>query len=399
MEPPKTVDLSTAAKPIWERILTTTPVIMTILSTLLAGLSSSEMTQAQYHRSLAAQYQSKAGDQWGFFQAKRIRGSGLENSAEALQTQVNLSDSSELEIMAHRVSLTLRRIGKEAGDLAGKADPTQTRKDNSLRSALEQLQSTAQAESGKSADSEKVIHEALNRPEVHKIFDFLKSSKIPGAADEAIEDPSVNQALQALAERQADNEVDKTVASLSNEKIQQALETAQKNAKQADEVTEPLTKGLAQVEQAVKNHVALAMPVLRAERKAEEASEMETNKEPNANLQTVLDSAKLQADIERLQKGFRAVHLQYNGLRNRREADYNQKIAYVDEIQVHKSGLTSERHRQRSKNFFYGMLVAQAGMAISSFALAARQKSVLWTLACLAGLTAVAFSGYVYLSM
>ncbi|HEV3237806.1 MAG TPA: hypothetical protein VGZ25_12505, partial [Gemmataceae bacterium] len=59
----------------------------------------------------------------------------------------------------------------------------------------------------------------------------------------------------------------------------------------------------------------------------------------------------------------------------------------------------ADRHRQRSKNFFYGMLVAQAAMAISSFALAARQKSVLWGLACLAGLTAVAFSGYVYLSM
>jgi hypothetical protein len=372
---------------------------MTILSTLLAGLSSSEMTQAQYHRSLAAQYQSKAGDQWGFFQAKRIRGSGLENSAEMLQTQVHLSDSSELEMLAHRVSLTLRRIAKGNENQAVKADSTQAGKENSLLTALEQLRTTAQAGSAKAATSEKAIHEALNQPEVRQLFDFLKRGKLAATDDQAHEDPLVNQALQALAERRPDSEINQIVAELDNEKIQQALEVAQKNAKNADEATEPITKGLAEVEQAVKSHMASAMPVLSALRKAQDASEMESNKESSAYLQTALSPAKLQPEIEQLQKGFRAVHLQYNGLRNRREADYNQKIAYVDEIQVHKSGLTSERHRQRSKNFFYGMLVAQAGMAISSFALAARQKSVLWTLACLAGLTAVTFSGYVYLSM
>src|SRR5258707_15313479 len=102
METPKTADSSAVPKNIWDRILTTTPVIMTILSTLLAGLSSSEMTQAQYHRSLAAQYQSKAGDQWGFLQAKRMRGSGLENTTEMLQTQNNLSDPTELKASEHR---------------------------------------------------------------------------------------------------------------------------------------------------------------------------------------------------------------------------------------------------------------------------------------------------------
>jgi hypothetical protein len=399
METPKTADSSTVPKALWERILTTTPVIMTILSTLLAGLSSSEMTQAQYHRSLAAQYQSKAGDQWGFFQAKRIRGSGLENTAEMLQPQVILSDPSELEASAHRVSLTLRRVGKEMGELVDKVSSSQSGKKDLVRSALEQVQSTAQAEAGKAANSEKEIHEALSRPEVRQVFDSFVRGKLSGLDDEAIEDPSVKQALQALAERRTDSEVDRIVAGLSNETIEKTLETAQKNAKQADEATQPLTKALTEVDGAIKRHVALAIPVLNVLRKTQEATEMETNRESIPNLQMALSPGKLQAEIEQLQKGFRAVLHQFNGLRNRREADYNQKLAYVDEIQVHKSGLTSERHRQRSKNFFYGMLVAQAGMAISSFALAARQKSVLWTLACLAGLTAVTFSGYVYLSM
>ena len=46
----------------WGKMLATTPVIMAVLATLLAGLASSEMTRAQYARSLAAQQQSKAGD-------------------------------------------------------------------------------------------------------------------------------------------------------------------------------------------------------------------------------------------------------------------------------------------------------------------------------------------------
>ena len=58
----------------WGKVLAATPVIMTVIATLLAGLASSEMTRAQYDRSLAAQQQNKASDEWGFFQAKRLRG-------------------------------------------------------------------------------------------------------------------------------------------------------------------------------------------------------------------------------------------------------------------------------------------------------------------------------------
>ena len=59
----------------WAKTLNATPVVMTVVATLLAGLSSSEMTSAQYDRSLAAQLQSKAGDQWNYFQGKKLRSS------------------------------------------------------------------------------------------------------------------------------------------------------------------------------------------------------------------------------------------------------------------------------------------------------------------------------------
>ena len=58
---------------------------MAVVATMLAGLASSEMTRAQYARSLAAQQQSKAGDQWSFFQAKRLRGDFQRNTVELLQ--------------------------------------------------------------------------------------------------------------------------------------------------------------------------------------------------------------------------------------------------------------------------------------------------------------------------
>src|SRR5439155_3827833 len=55
---------SAPRKSLWTSIHALAPVIMTVLATILAGLSSSDMTRAQYHRSLASQNQSKAAHQW-----------------------------------------------------------------------------------------------------------------------------------------------------------------------------------------------------------------------------------------------------------------------------------------------------------------------------------------------
>ena len=80
--------MSQADAPKWtaSRALAAAPVALTVLATVLAGLSSSEMTRSMYYRSLAAQEQSKAGSQWEFFQAKRIRGTTLETSGDLLRS-------------------------------------------------------------------------------------------------------------------------------------------------------------------------------------------------------------------------------------------------------------------------------------------------------------------------
>src|SRR6186713_2414495 len=79
------------------RVMTATPVVMAVIATMLAGLSSSEMTRAQYSRSMAAQQQSKAGDQWSFFQAKRLRGAYQRNTADLVQ---NLTDLHQVHAAA-----------------------------------------------------------------------------------------------------------------------------------------------------------------------------------------------------------------------------------------------------------------------------------------------------------
>src|SRR5689334_21093724 len=93
----------------WGKILLATPVVMTVIATLLAGLASSEMTRAQYDRALGAQLQSKAGDQWGYFQAKKLRGAMQRNSFELLTaiTDIRPIDNPALEKVPVPATLNL----------------------------------------------------------------------------------------------------------------------------------------------------------------------------------------------------------------------------------------------------------------------------------------------------
>ncbi|ACB75494.1 hypothetical protein [Opitutus terrae] len=86
----------------WGKVLGMTPVVMTVIATLLAGLASSEMTKAQYQRALGAQQQAKAGDQWGFFQAKRLRGAIQSGTLDVMQltTRENAIDEAGLRALA-----------------------------------------------------------------------------------------------------------------------------------------------------------------------------------------------------------------------------------------------------------------------------------------------------------
>jgi hypothetical protein len=89
--------------------------------------------------------------------------------------------------------------------------------------------------------------------------------------------------------------------------------------------------------------------------------------------------------------------LRYTSARYDLEAKLNQTVANLLELQVRKNNISAEHHHNRSQRFFYGMLAAQLGVIVSTFAMAARQRNALWAIAAIAGIIAVGFAIYVYL--
>jgi hypothetical protein len=97
--------------------------------------------------------------------------------------------------------------------------------------------------------------------------------------------------------------------------------------------------------------------------------------------------------------GATAVRYEVDGRRYRAEATANQWVGYLLEVRVKHSTEESDRHRQRSENFFFAMLAAQIGGVGSSLALARKRRSVLWLVAGIAGLAAIGFGAFVYVTM
>jgi hypothetical protein len=245
----------------WGKLLGATPVIMTVIATLLAGLASSEMTKAQYERAYAAQLQSRAGDQWAFFQAKRLRGEMQRNTLDLLTAQTGATESS---------------------DGAPPPPPTPTL-----------------------------------APEIIAVFDAVKDD-----ASDAIIIP--------------------LLAHVSPAMLADAQQAAKAHAAAYDDLTKPLLK-------------------------------------------------KIEVS------GSVVVRLRFNESRYDQEAQLNATIGRLYELQVRKSNITAGRHHARSQKFFFGMLAAQMGVIISTLAMAAKKRNLLWSLAAGAGLLAIVFAIYVYL--
>jgi hypothetical protein len=279
----------------WGRILVATPVVMTVVATLLAGLASSEMTRAQYNRSLAAQQQSKAGDQWSFFQAKRLRGTMQLSTLDLLKGTVSVRPLDEAG---------LKRFGE--------------------------LDATASA--------------------------ALLRGDLPPAPGLTASDTSLKSALEAVDRMKPEHEIRTLLGSVKAATVDEAIQAARDRAAGFDATVTPISRTVDRLEKAV----AASGP------------------------------AELVRDVT-------AARLRYSAARYEVEARLNQAVANLYELQVRMSNMAAERHHRRSERFFFGMLAAQAAVITATFALAARQRSILWGLAAGAGLAAVAFAVYVYL--
>ena len=274
----------------WGKILASTPIVMAVIATMLAGLASSEMTKAQYDRSLAAQLQSKAGDQWSYFQAKKLRGAEARNSLDVLAA------TTEIPPLATTVL-----DGADAATVAA----------------------------------------------------FTKN-ELPKATPPKFAD-NVQTALDALGNSAPEREIAADLTRVTATDLAEALTTAQKAALDFDNATKSINKN-----------------------------------------SDKFDDALMRGDQNTF-RAFSAARLRYTAARYDAESRLNQTIASVYELQVRQSNASAEKHHTRSGKFFYGMLAAQLAVIIATFAIAARQKNFLWSVAAAAGLAAVSFSVYVFL--
>ena len=288
---------------LWGKILNMTPIVMTVIATMLAGLSSSEMTKAQYTRSLATQQQSKAGDQWGFFQAKRLRGA---LQAETIDVLRNTTEVPNLDTAAL------------AAALGPRFDP----------------------------------------PTARAAVDLLISGQLPPAAPAAATDAKVLAALEAIDHAVPDADLAKALTAVDDATVATELRAAQERARAFDALTKPVNQAIDE-------------------------------------LSGALESGP--SEHAALNRAFTTARLRFAARRYEAEARMNQYIANLYELQVRKSNLAAERHILRSQRFFYGMLAAQTGVIVATFAIAARKRNFLWSLAAAAGVGAVSFAAYVFI--
>jgi hypothetical protein len=274
----------------WGKILGVTPIVMTVLATMLAGLASSEMTKGQYDRSLAAELQSKAGDQWGYYQAKKLRGALAQNTLDLLAATAEVPplDAAALP-------------GADAATLAA-----------------------------------------------------LTKTQLPDATPAKLAD-DVQAALDLVVNSRPETEIAAALAKVKPAALAAALTDALQAALAFDSATKSINKAVDKGE-------------------------------------TLLVTGDKQVF-----RGFAAARLRYTAARYDAEARLNMAVAGIYEMQVRQSNYSADKHRARSGKFFFGMLAAQLAVIVSTFAIAARQRSFLWSLAAAAGAGAVAFSLYVYL--
>ncbi|HLH53676.1 MAG TPA: hypothetical protein VKY92_08675 [Verrucomicrobiae bacterium] len=320
------------------KILGATPVVMAVVATMLAGLASSEMTRAQYDRSLGAQQQSKAGDQWSFFQAKRLRGAIQRNSADLLQTIVEprAFEPAALNQYAEQSS---------PGDAA----------QDGLRKELSTL---------------------IQSPAGQQALKVLQAGEPPKPSSAAAPvDPKIKAAKDGVETSTPDAELAVIINQVDNKSIDAALNAAREQAQDFDTATKPTNQAIDQLDSLLGRISALRQKAAPGDS----------------------GGAKTADPLASLVRDFTSARLRYASARYEVEARLNQTIANLFEVQVRKSNISAEHHHRRSQRFFFGMLAAQTGVIISTLAMAAKNRNLLWSIAAAAGLLAVAFAIYVFL--
>ena len=395
----------------WDTIFTTTPVLLTVIATILAGLSNSEMIQAQYYRSLAAQSQSKAGDQWNFFQAKRIRGTILEQAVEQLPvlSRAGKLEAGRLQSASARLVKALQRGAKNAERLQKALEETRaefsgTSGETAAVAIAALVTSAANAAREDEKTSEKFSKE-LAKKEVEDALSYLGTTKMPEVKPSDFEDRKIEEAVQGVRESRPESQLASLLLQIPSDSVQTAIDTAEADYRAFDEAGKGIGSAIGGLDRLVAQQVVLAGAFHQsvAEVEAALADAPESGKSGTVLRPALFDLSMADTSVktaaEEMLNLFKAAQNDYTARRYRRETNFHQRTGDLYELRVRKESVASERHRGRSRQFFYLMLCAQAGVAISSISLAAKQKSLFWGLAGTLGLAALVLSIFVYLYM
>jgi hypothetical protein len=355
----------------WGKILMTSPVVMAVLATMLAGLASSEMTKAQYDRSLAAQQQSKAGDQWSFFQAKRLRSGTQRNTVDLLQATLDIGPLG-LEGLRQSASQLPAAVAAMNNQVAEMLNKSPGGEGNAAATAY--LAGT-EPRAGAAAAVKTELLAALESPEAAKALAAMQRGEVPVPEAGAALDPDLMAALDAMESSKSEAEIAPYVARIDDQALTEALRAAKDRTAAMDEATGPVNRTIDRLSKLIDRQAALLQ-------------------EGRMVLLAMGATPRMPLSMNR---EFTAARLAYTAARYDAEARLNQNIANLYELEVRRSNQSAERHHARSQRFFYGMLGAQLAVIISTFAIAAQKRNLLWSLAAGAGLMAAAFGAYVYL--
>ncbi len=349
---PTNTDNAEKEKPkgFWNAVFTTLPIVLAIVATGFAGMSSSEMTQSMYYRSLAAQHQSKAGDQWGFFQAKRIRGTSLEMTVDLLQSES--FDPAELKETVDAIarSLSVPVLGVKKEDI------------------------------GKIKEIGTQLTKLLSDEKTKQSLTYLTTSALPKIEEKKPTKPEVQKAIdnviKEIGQRKTETETAKSIRALDPADVDEAILLTEQNADSFDKACEPIAETIKEFRNILK----------------------ELDAAVKSAINDVASPAGIRPTLAVLTKKFKSSELDFNARRYQQESYYNRKAAEVYEIRVRRSGVESDIHREHSKMFFYCMLIAQVGVMVSSLALGRSQRGLLLC-AVVFGLASLGFGGYVSLAL
>jgi hypothetical protein len=397
-----------------DKLIGTTPVVLSILATILAGLASREMTLAQYYRSMATQSQSKAGDQWSFFQAKRIRETNLRTTLDILEgmTPPEKLTPAVLREAAQRLACEFNRAVTEGEQLtiatalaAGQLGDARPAVDRAVQQVAVALQGKASA----SLRARKQILSALEDSKNQEAFEYLGSGKMPEIQRRTISDAALNEVVKAYIAGEPEPRLMELTRHVDHDVLEAALADATANLRDFEKVSEPVDQTLTALDRLITGELTLVRPLSRSLlelRLAVAAVPAGNDNKAVSELRAAAAALErtatgLKANADALYADIKAARHDYTARRygSRGDAGFNRDVATLYEIQVRRLSIDSENHRWKSYFIFYCMLGAQVGVTIATLSLAMRRKGTLWTLAAVAGLTSLMFASYIFLGM